>query len=29
LPWLGLLASAALSMAMLSVASRNTARQDF
>jgi ABC-2 type transport system permease protein len=29
LPWLGLLASAALSMAMLSVASRNIARQDF
>jgi len=29
LPWLGLLASAVLSMAMLSLASRNIARQDF
>jgi hypothetical protein len=29
LPWLGLLASAALSMAMLFAASRNLARQDF
>jgi hypothetical protein len=29
LPWLGLLASAALSVAMLYAASRNIARQDF
>ena len=29
LPWLGLLASTALSIAILSVASRNLARQDF
>jgi hypothetical protein len=29
LPWLGLLASAALSTAMLFAASRNLARQDF
>ncbi len=29
LPWLGLLASAALSMAMLYAATRNVARQDF
>ena len=29
LPWLGLLASAAVSVAMLSIASRNIARQDF